>query len=141
VQTNLNIGLVADGGQPLGSFGAVQTDSRFGDLRFAATSQTNSTYALGTPFNWTSTTWSGDVQLNNHLAYGIASPNTYDLHTIALHEIGHALGLQDAVNPMSVMYASYGRARRVLFAGDIANVQANSVSGVFSVKNNLRVER
>ena len=36
VQTNLNIGLVADGGQPLGTNGAVQGDARFGDIRVAA---------------------------------------------------------------------------------------------------------
>src|SRR5687767_12159616 len=34
--TNINVGLVADGGQALGAVGAVQGDSRFGDIRLAA---------------------------------------------------------------------------------------------------------
>src|SRR5688500_18245946 len=33
---NLNIALVADGGQTVGSAGAAQGDARFGDFRFAA---------------------------------------------------------------------------------------------------------
>ena len=33
---NINIGLVADGGQALGIVGAVQGDARFGDIRVAA---------------------------------------------------------------------------------------------------------
>ncbi|HKA08015.1 MAG TPA: hypothetical protein VKD71_12205, partial [Gemmataceae bacterium] len=36
VNANIDIGLVADGGQPLGTVGAVQWDSRFGDIRVAA---------------------------------------------------------------------------------------------------------
>src|SRR5262245_15961836 len=34
--TNLNVGVVADGGQALGTGGAVQGDGRFGDIRIAA---------------------------------------------------------------------------------------------------------
>ena len=34
-QANINIGLVVDGGQAMGSLGAVQGDSRFGDIRVA----------------------------------------------------------------------------------------------------------
>src|SRR5437868_15001889 len=33
VNSNLNISVVADGGQPFGTAGAVQGDSRFGDIR------------------------------------------------------------------------------------------------------------
>src|SRR6266487_2961635 len=36
VETNVNIGLVADGGQALGIAGLAQGDSRFGDIRIAA---------------------------------------------------------------------------------------------------------
>src|SRR5215210_4685688 len=36
VNANINIGLVADGGQALGTVGAVQGDPRFGDARIAA---------------------------------------------------------------------------------------------------------
>src|SRR5436309_3404004 len=33
---NLNVGVVADGGQPLGTDGLVQSDARFGDIRITA---------------------------------------------------------------------------------------------------------
>src|SRR5437763_15878338 len=33
---NINVGVVRDGGQPLGTVGAVQGDGRFGDIRVAA---------------------------------------------------------------------------------------------------------
>src|SRR5208282_3668786 len=33
---NVNVGIVPDGGQPLGAPGLVQGDSRFGDIRIAA---------------------------------------------------------------------------------------------------------
>src|SRR5713226_9179192 len=36
VNANINISVVADGGQQLGVAGAVQGDSRFGDIRIAA---------------------------------------------------------------------------------------------------------
>src|SRR5262245_34152975 len=34
--SNINVGLVEDGGQPMGTPGAVQGDSRFGDIRVGA---------------------------------------------------------------------------------------------------------
>src|ERR1700751_5339129 len=37
VNANINLAVVSDGGQPLGSAGAVQGDPRFGDIRIAAT--------------------------------------------------------------------------------------------------------
>ena len=40
VHANINIGLVADGGQALGAPGAVQGDARFGDIRVAAAGST-----------------------------------------------------------------------------------------------------
>src|SRR5262245_12640578 len=36
IQTNINIGLVPDGGQALGTAGYAQGDTRFGDIRVAA---------------------------------------------------------------------------------------------------------
>src|SRR5689334_11835405 len=33
--TNVNVGVVADGGQPLGTTGIVQGDAKFGDIRVA----------------------------------------------------------------------------------------------------------
>src|SRR4051812_31799923 len=59
--TNLNIGLVPDGGQPLGTVGAVQGDSRFGDIRVAAAPLDAGLLAGAAPFSWSGTTFSGDL--------------------------------------------------------------------------------
>src|SRR6476646_1284185 len=58
---NLNIGVVADGGQPLGATGAVQGDTRFGDIRIAAVPLAPGTLITNTSFQWSGTTWSGDL--------------------------------------------------------------------------------
>ena len=45
------------------------------------------------------------------------------LYQVALHEIGHALGLQDTSDPNSVMYYSLGANNRTLDATDVAAVE------------------
>lgn len=45
--------------------------------------------------------------------------SSFDLETVALHEIGHLIGLKHSTNPDAVMYASYQGLRRVLTQDDI----------------------
>src|SRR5262245_885073 len=61
VNANINIGVVGDGGQALGTIGEVQGDDRFGDIRIAAMPLPTNTLITNTPFQWSGTTWSGDV--------------------------------------------------------------------------------
>jgi hypothetical protein len=123
--TNVNVGIVADGGEALGSTGAVQGDARFGDIRIAATPLVNTAVSTASPFSWTGTTWAGDLILNSNNNFGIGGQGQYDLYTIALHEAGHVLGLSDNTKDThSAMYDSYIGPRTGLSAKDIAAVEA-----------------
>ncbi|MFM9957955.1 MAG: matrixin family metalloprotease [Phycisphaerales bacterium] len=53
------------------------------------------------------------------------SAGKFDLETVALHEVGHLLGLQHSAVASSVMFALYpGQNRRVLSSDDIAGIQS-----------------
>jgi hypothetical protein len=123
VQTNANIGLVTDGGQALGTTGAVKGDPRFGDIRIAATALSPEVVAVSNPFDITAGTWSGDVNLNTSAPFVIGTGG-YDLFTVLLHEAGHVLGVGESSDPASATYPNYLGPRTGLSAGDVAAVQA-----------------
>jgi hypothetical protein len=49
--------------------------------------------------------------------------NTFDQETVALHEIGHLIGLDHSTVSGSVMFPTYGGQRRTLTADDLAGAQ------------------
>src|SRR5580704_12533044 len=123
--TNLNIGLVADGGQPLGVAGLAQGDPRFGDIRVAAEPMgLNAALSLGSPYDPAAGTRSGDIVFNSSVPWGIDSPGTNDIYTAALHEIGNALALSENLDPTSAMCQTYQGPVTGLSQGDIAAIQA-----------------
>lgn len=125
VNGNVNIGLVADGGQPLGSAGLIQGDSHFGDLRIAAQAGSINTVATGTPFRLDGSTWSGDVVLNSNYHFRIGGgAGTYDLYSVFLHETGHAFGMTDNDSAISAMFGTYNGVRSGLSVQDVTDFQA-----------------
>lgn len=121
VNANVNIGIVADGGQAFGASGPAQGDSRFGDIRLAAYAMSQEAAAIASPFEAALGTWSGDIKLNNAVTFG---PDGYDLFTVLLHEAGHTLGLDHSDDPDSVMAEGYNGPRTGLSDSDKAALQA-----------------
>jgi hypothetical protein len=124
VNANINIGLVKDGGQPIGTPGAVQGDARFGDVRITAVPVGTGEVGDASPFSWTGTTYSGDVFLGSNFPFSIGPvAGKYDLYSVAAHEAGHVFGLDHSTESGSVMNAAYAY-HSGLSAGDVANIQA-----------------
>jgi hypothetical protein len=132
---NLNFSVVTDDGEPLGTPGALQGDPRFGDIRIAASplspsdgsDPSSELVATSVPFNPTAGTWSGDLLFNPNFTFGIGNqggPNSYDIYSIAVHEVGHILGFDSTLtDTSSVMFAYYNGSRTGLSASDVAAVQ------------------
>jgi hypothetical protein len=130
VEANLNVGLVADGGQPMGVAGAPQGDIRFGDIRVGGRplpSDPGNAMAGAAGFDYGTKTWAGDLVFNTSFPFtvGATSVQQNDLFSIALHEAGHSFGLPDTTtDTSSVMYAAYSGVLAGLSAGDVQALQA-----------------
>jgi Matrixin len=120
---NINLAEVGDGGQAIGVSGNQQNDSRFGDIRFAAVAQPGTTLAhANLPPDFNGGTRAGDIVMNSGITWNINS--TYDLQTVAIHEIGHALGLDHSTLTNAVMYEFYNGAKQNLSSDDVAGIRS-----------------
>ncbi len=63
-------------------------------------------------------TFAGDIFINTSVAY---TPST--LYSVALHEIGHALGLDHSTDPASAMYPTLNN-QRALTNGDVLAIRS-----------------
>jgi hypothetical protein len=122
-QTNINFELVADDGAAQGSGSDEQGDPGFGDIRIGGTNFGSSTLALTyQPPPANNFSLAGDVTFNT--GQGFRVNTTYDLFTVAMHEIGHALGLNESGTPGSVEYGTYNGVMKGLASDDIAGIRS-----------------
>ena len=125
-QTNVNISLVSDDGSAIGSGNYEEGNPNFGDIRIAGyqggagSGQPLASAYMPPPGNNYSV--AGDITFNTSQPFNIGS--TYDLFTVAEHEIGHALGMLHSSNPSAVMYAGYNGTMTGLSTDDAAGVQS-----------------
>jgi hypothetical protein len=120
VNANIDLSVQGDSGDPFGAAGKLQGDPRFGDIRVGAQAMAASELAITVPFDpFLSGTLGGKILLNNQVPL-----DATHLLPIALHEAGHALGLDDSSDPNSAMYEHYDPTHTSLTASDITALQA-----------------
>lgn len=120
---NLNFAAVSDNGMEFGEPGPVQGSEWYGDIRIAARPLSDGELAVSNPFNMFSN-WAGEIVLNSDKAFAVGpAAGRYDLYTVMLQEIGHALGLDNSPDRAAAMYTVYGGARGGLAASDVAAIQ------------------
>jgi hypothetical protein len=127
-QTNVNFAVVPDNGTPIGTGAYQQGGWGTGDLRVSGY-VFNSNFA-GTaylPPQTNNYSVAGDIQFNTGVAWHISS--TFDLYTVVLHELGHALGMDHSTLNTAVMWPYYVGTDTGLATDDIAGIRANYSGG------------
>jgi hypothetical protein len=119
---NINLAQVADNGAPVDTQGDQQDDPRFGDIRISMVPLASNVLAeclLPPAFN--GNTDAGDVIFNASMPWQVG--NNYDVQTVALHEFGHAFGLDHSAYTTAAMYGYYTGMKQAPTSDDITGIQ------------------
>jgi hypothetical protein len=124
-QAAVNFTVVSDSGAASGTGSYQQGDPNYGDIRIGGFDfGDNSILAMAfmpPPVNNYSI--AGDIAFNTAQVFNINGLD-YDLYTVALHELGHALGLNHSSTTSAIMYPIYQGVEYGLYADDIAGIQS-----------------
>src|SRR6266851_3886965 len=126
-QTNINFTVVSDNGGSIGSGSYEQGDPNMGDIRIGGYNFGSTTLASTyMPPSVNNYSIAGDMQFNTGQTWNIGSQ--YDLYTVSMHEIGHALGLYHSNIVSADMYQAYHGVMSTLASDDISGIR-NIYSG------------
>ncbi len=131
-QTNLNFTVVSDDGRGPGSGAYQQGDPGVGDVRIGGYNGGGGTAFLGyahLPPQANNFGIAGDTMMNTGHAWVLGPTGGYNLMTVAMHEIGHALGLLHYSPGNPVMYPTYTGNKDTL----TQNLRADDISGIRNI--------
>jgi len=114
---NITFSMVADGGEPLG--GTPASDIRIGGHVFDGPRK-----VLAHAYYPTGSNVGGDLHFDIAENWGINGSKYYDVFSVAVHEIGHSIGLGHSRVGASIMFRNYNGPISGLHADDIATAQA-----------------
>ena len=123
--SNINLEVVPDDGTPSGGGNNQEGDPGTGDIRIGGYNYGPSDSTLAWSFQpppVNNFSLAGDIEINTGKSFNINQ--TYDLFTVAAHELGHSLGLGESSVAGSMMYPIYTNKITGLASDDLAGIRS-----------------